>query len=383
MNVTASVFVDGTGDGDLAFMAGAAFDKGQAGTGVMQPPSVLFTLGGVVESRFFDYLDRHPEDMTLPKDMPAEAGYNPDFLRADPNHVFVGLNGLMRRLRKEGRRPVPRDIFIYINTMKEGQVLVNSTRVLNIDGLDPRDLTRGEIEGHLQIPRLIDMLRKEVPGFEKCHLAAINPVIGVRESRRFHGMKTVTVEEATGASVPEDTVALASYMIDIHSGVDESTCLYRFGDPYGIPYGSLISRDVGGLLLSGRCISVDAKVMSSSRVMPTCMAVGQAAGVGAAVAAKAGRLPVESDSGEVREILAKTGAILSIQDTVRRFHETIGLHGILWPQTQRHVLDLRRIGPPLQGGGLRRGGRQLLQCPPGKDRPDPRRLGEGPARAAQ
>jgi hypothetical protein len=112
--------------------------------------------------------------------------------------------------------------------------------------------------------------------------------------------------------VPGDTVALASYMIDIHSGVNESTFLYRFDDPYGIPYGSLISRDIAGLLFSGRCISVDAKVMSSSRVMPTCMAVGQAAGIGAAIAAKAGRVPREADCGEVRRILRQNGAILSL-----------------------------------------------------------------------
>jgi len=132
----------------------------------------------------------------------------------------------------------------------------------------------------------------------------------VRETRRFCGIEKVTVDQALAGYKPENTIALAGYKIDIHSGKWEGTLLQEVVEPYGIPLGSLISADLDGLLFSGRCISVDHETLGSMRVMPTCMAIGQGAGTLAACAARQGISPKDVNYREVVGILLKDKAIL-------------------------------------------------------------------------
>ena len=314
IEIQAKVFVDATGDGDVAYLAGARYEKGQKGTGIMQPPTLMFDIGGVKLEEFFDYLEAHPEELPYGSGLDhIREGYDAAFFRESPNHVFFGLNALISRLRAEGKCPIDRDTVIYINQPITDHVAINTIRILNFDGTDIRDLSRGEMEGHLQILPLIKMLQENVPGFENCYLSSINPTIGVRETRRIVGKKMLHKEEVINGDVPSDTIGLGSYIIDIHNGEGNGTYIKTLEEPYGIPYGCTLAADIDGLMLSGRCISVDAVVFGSSRVMPTCMAVGQGVGVGAALAIKHGISPSHVDTDEIRSILLKQGAILSVE----------------------------------------------------------------------
>lgn len=306
------IFIDATGDGDLAYLAGASYEKGQAGSGVIQPPTVMFTLGNINHDRFFDYLEKNPDQLTYGDTIECGEGYDAAYFRESKNHVFVGLRKLIMELRAKGECPIDRDTFIYINSPNEGQIYVNSTRHLNVDATDLFDLTRAELEGHIQIGKLVDMLKMHVPGFENCYISNISPNLGVRETRRIMGIKKLTADRIIKGEISEDSIALGSYKIDIHSGTNDSTIFTALEEPYGIPYGCLVARDIEGLMISGRCISVDAEVLGSTRVMPTCMAIGEAAGVGAALAVKNNILPSEVNSSDVRKILLENGAILHI-----------------------------------------------------------------------
>lgn len=311
--VVADVFVDATGDGDVAYLAGARIEKGQEDTGVLQPPTLMFDLGGIDFEKFFAYLEAHPEELPYGSNLThIREGYDAAFFRESPNHVFFGLKNLVARLREEGKCPIERDTVIYIRQPFSDHAVVNTIRVLNFDGTDVRDLSRGEMEGHLQILPLIKMLQEHVPGFENCYLSSINPFIGIRETRRVVGKKTLRKEDVINGVIPDDTIALGSYIIDIHSGVGDSTYIRNLDGPYGIPYGCTLSADIEGLMLSGRCISVDAVSFGSTRVMPTCMAVGEGVGVGAALAVKKGISPSDVCTDEIRKILLENGAILSI-----------------------------------------------------------------------
>ncbi|HEY8420149.1 MAG TPA: FAD-dependent oxidoreductase [Thermoclostridium sp.] len=311
IEVEAKVFIDATGDGDVGYLAGAHYEKGQKGTGVMQPPTLMFTLGNVNLEKFHEFISKDPEQMILGDTMEVPRDYNPDHIKSTPNHVFVGLRKLFSQLKAKGELPVDRDTFIYINSLIPGEVNVNSTRHLNVDGSNVFDITRAEIEGHFQIPKLTETLRKYVPGFENCYITRIFPTLGVRETRRFAGIKQLTEDKIVVGDIPEDTVALGSYIIDIHDGGGAGTIIKRLEKAYGIPYGCLVSKDIDNLMFSGRCISMDAVVLSSARVMPTCMAIGEAAGVGAAVAVNKGVKPAEVDASDVVKILKENGAILN------------------------------------------------------------------------
>lgn len=313
IEIKAKVFIDATGDGDLAYLAGAEYEKGEEGTGILQPPSLMFNLGGVDFDKFIDFIAEHPEE--LPYNMGLthiRPGYNAEFFRNNPGHIFFGLNHMIEKLRAEGKCPIQRDTVIYIRLPIPGHVAVNTIRIQNFDGSNVHDLSRGEQEAHLQILPLVKMLQENVPGFENSYVTYVNAVIGVRESRRIMGIKKLTAEDCIEGRIPDDSIALYSYFIDIHKGNGEGTYTKTIEEPYGVPFGCTVSNSIDGLMMAGRCISVDHVAFGSSRIMTLCMAVGEAAGIGAALSVKKGITPREVDPQEVRSILLTHGAILKL-----------------------------------------------------------------------
>ena len=309
--IFADVFIDGTGDGDLAVLSGAETEKGNQ-EHVMQPPTLMFNLGGIDFDEFCDFIEAHPEE--LPYDVldNIAEGYNADFFRKTKSFIFLGMHHLLEELRKKGECPVDRETVIFIRQPIPGQVAVNTIRLLNFDGSNIHDLSNGEMEAHLQIPKLMEMFKKHVPGFENCHLSSINASIGVRESRRVKGLKMLDYYDAVAGKKPEDTIALCGYFIDIHNGAGEGTYRVSIEEPFGIPYGCLVSKDIKNLMMAGRDISVDSVTFGSTRIMNVCMAVGQAAGEAASMCIKKKQLPEQVDVLELREHLLEQKAILTL-----------------------------------------------------------------------
>ena len=311
VTVTADLFIDCTGDGDLAYLAGCSYDKGRGANEELMPPTVMFTLEGVNIQALLDHVAAHPEEMAACcASIDTKAGYDAAYFRADPNFVFVGMTALFTRLKAEGKCPVERGDMIVINGLHPGQVYVNTSRLLHTDATNVMDLTRAELEGHLQVGRLVETFRTYVPGFENCYVSSIAPSLGVRETRRFRGIKTLTVQQALAADIPADTVCLSGYKIDIHKDCDTTTLFQTVDKPFGIPYGTLVSAEIDNLLFAGRCISVDESVIGSTRVMPCCMATGQAAAVGAVLAHTRGQIPAQVSTDDIRAELLRGGAML-------------------------------------------------------------------------
>lgn len=314
VKVEADIFIDATGDGDVAYLADCSFESGQEGTGVLQPPTVMFTLENVDTDKVYDFIEKHPEEMTYSATIDHRPGYDAPYFRADLNHVFVGLRGVFTRLRNEGRLPVLRETLIYIKSFKPGEIYVNSTRLINTDATDVFDLTRAELDGQLQCAALTEVLRESVPGFENCFISHIAPFLGVRETRRFKGMRRLSADEVLAGVIDAETIALAGYKIDIHSGTDSTTVFRNVERPFGIPYGTLLSAEYTNLMFAGRCASFDAPTLASVRVMPYCMAMGEAAGIAAAFAIKGGVSVRDVSVTELRDELHRRGAILTEED---------------------------------------------------------------------
>ena len=309
----AKVFIDGTGDGDMAYLCGASYAKGQKDTGVLQPPTLMFNVRGVDTEKTIDFVASDPEQMEQCASMEIGQGYDADFFRKNPNHVLVGLRKLFSRLRAEGKLPIDRDTLIYIKSLLPGEVHLNCTRHLGVDGSDVFSLTHAEIEGYLQVEKFVETLREHVPGFENCYISQIYPTMGVRESRRFKGICELTEEKAVRGDIGPDTIGIGSYIVDIHMGGGSGTIIKKI-PPYGLPYGITVSGEIDGLMFAGRCASMDAVVMSSARVMPICMAMGEGAGVGAALAVRHGISPKDVDVQEIRRILQESNVLLAPED---------------------------------------------------------------------
>jgi len=312
ITVSAKIFIDGTGDGDMAYMAGASYEKGQKDTGVIQPPTLMFKVAGVEMERTFRFLEEEPDQMTPHKTVEVYDGYNAEYFRKDPTFVMVAMQKLVTELRAQGKMPIDRENIICINSVLPGEVHLNCTRHLGTDGSDVFSLTRAEIEGYLQVEKFVETLKEHVPGFEHCYITQIYPSMGIRESRRFSGIATLTEADLVEGRIDENTIGIGSYPVDIHAG-DGSGTVFTKIPPYGIPYGITVSDEIEGLMFAGRCASMDAVAMSSARVMPICMAIGQAAGVGAALAVKQGIPAKNVDVQEVRDRLKDAGVILNVE----------------------------------------------------------------------
>lgn len=315
--VEAKVFIDATGDGDIGYLAGATYEVGQKGTGTLQPPTLMCTVDGVDEEKVVAYLEEHPEETVLADSVETYPGYNASYYRTNPkHHVMVAFRKKFLELKARGVLPVDRDTLISIQTLTPGRINLNCTRHTGTDGSDVRDLTKATIEGHIQNLKLIEVLREYFPGFENCRLTRFYPFLGVRESRRFHGIARLTEEDLLEGIIDENAIGIGSYIIDIHDGSGNGTVVKKVM-PYGIPYGITISGDIANLMFSGRCASMDAIAMSSLRVMPPLMAMGQGAGVGAAMAVKQGVLPGQVNIQEIRKILRADGAMLEPDPNAR------------------------------------------------------------------
>lgn len=301
--IHAKVFIDATGDGDLAFMAGAPFHAGQDGTGIMQPATLMFTVTNYDLEKLLDFAQKHPLDFGI-KESYAE-GYTPEFFRSTPGHCFIGLTDVIRKAKAAGDFDIPRNQFIYITTPTEGMLAINTSRILNIDASDPYQLSSGLETGYRQIHTLMSFLNKYVPGFEEARLCGIAPSLGIRETRHFEGIFRLTRENMYSDEVKANAVAQSAYNIDIHSGTQDHIDLTPVSVPFGIPYGCMVPRTIDGLLLSGRTISVDTETYASARVMGPCMAVGEAVGEAAVMSLELGLevrdVPVEDLRGVLRE----------------------------------------------------------------------------------
>ncbi|MBO5990580.1 MAG: FAD-dependent oxidoreductase, partial [Lentisphaeria bacterium] len=180
-----------------------------------------------------------------------------------------------------------------------------------------RDLTRTEKVCRDQMESIVQFLREYVPGYEKCYLTASGSMVGVRETRHFKGIKTLTPEDIVEAAVFEDWIATKNYFnFDIHnvkgSGLDSNGVQKKFRakGEYTIPYGACVPEKVDGLLLSGRNISGTHKAHSNYRVMGICLNIGVGVGTAAAVAIRSGVELRDVNIKEVQQILLDNGTEL-------------------------------------------------------------------------
>jgi hypothetical protein len=191
------------------------------------------------------------------------------------------------------------------------------TRVRNPDGspidvTDLRQATWGEVEGRRLAAEAASFLNNRMPGFADAFLGDTATALGVRETRRIVGARLLTGADVEGGAAFSDAVAAGAWPQEYH--VSGRGTEYRFLPPgrrYQIPFGSLHAAEIENLLVAGRCISADHDALASTRVMGPSLALGQAAGTAAALAARDDRPVGELDIEELQASLVAAGAQLA------------------------------------------------------------------------
>lgn len=314
MEAECKVIIDATGEGTAAYLAGAMYDIGNAHDKKIQPVSLIFCLGNVDIEEMLLYIKKHPETFATPDTYGQGIDYTLDYFLNSESFYFTGFGEFIEQAKKNGDFNVPRDRVIFAKQPNKNEIVVNATRVINVDPTDPESLSLAEIEGHRQVQVLFNFFKKYCPGFKDAFLANTAAGTYARESRRITGIKTVTKANIDELLIPEDSIALAGYNVDIHqSGIGLN--LLPSAHAIGIPYGCLVSKNIEGLLTSGRCISVEPYPFGLTRAMATCMAIGEAAGTAAAISVNNNNLSLKKiNVQELRGLLVKNGAILSVEE---------------------------------------------------------------------
>ena len=295
--------IDATADAFVAASAGVELQSGDE-RGRVQPASLMFRLSHVDLGALSSYLRTHPSQMRTSLKAHERT---PDALTA-----VAGLYDLWNGARERGDVDVPRELVSFFISPYPDEVTVNMTRVTDIDPLDPDDLTRAEVAARSQTMQLLAFFRRSVPGFGNARIAATATQIGIRESRRIVGTYTLTAHDILSARVFPDAVARSAYPIDIHnpSGAGTTTRRLPPGASYEIPYRCLVPASIERLLVAGRCISTTHEALASTRLTPTVMTLGQAAGTAASLSIRAGAPVRAVDAVELRERLTADGVDL-------------------------------------------------------------------------
>lgn len=306
----APIFVDASGDGDLSVAAGASFETGRTGDRRTQPMTLIFRLGNVDWPAVMEHLERHPEEIQHGQGIHDRIDIG--WLKGLPCRGFAGFGAAVRQARESGEWTVPRDRVLVFEGTRATEAVVNTTRVLDRSGTSGGDLSRAEIEGRRQAYQVAGFLRRRIPGFSGAYLLDTPAQIGVREARHIVGDYVLSAEDVLSGRKFDDAIAAGAYPMDIHDPASDRLVVRRLpeGEYYTIPYRCLLPRGGVNWLVAGRCISATHEAFAALRVSAIVMAIAQAAGTAAAMAAQEGISPRAIDPQVLRQVLRERGAFV-------------------------------------------------------------------------
>ncbi len=297
----AKIYIDTTGDGDLAAWAGASFEKGDV-DGTLQPATQCFIITNVDEYR----------------------------LNAGPSVHFYDPESPIYKAVKSKKYPLISDLhscYIQIGPRTYG---FNTGHIFNVDNTDPHSISDALIYGRKQAAQYQAALAEYHPAFACSFLTSTGTLMGTRETRRIIGDYILTIDDYLARRKFPDEICRNAYNIDVHSKKhsplvikDKRKVIENIkknihreirglgkGENYGVPYRSLTPKGLKNVLVAGRCISTDREVNGSVRIMSCCLTTGEAAGVAGSMAAAGSRDVHKVDTDRLRKILKKYGAYL-------------------------------------------------------------------------
>ena len=283
--------VDATGDGDVVARCGCDFVKGREEDGLMTPATLMF------------HVDRVDQDVLAS-----------EIYRTGSNR----FRELIQDLRDQGEWPFDYDIFITVQLQEKGTLMVNTTRICDVDGTDGRSLSKGMMQGRGEVSRLFALMQKHFPGFKDARIKMVAPVLGIRETRRIIGDFVYTVADVADELNFEDNIGFSGYGWDLpdpkkpsyqpmHSDAGAPK-LKRMYTP--IPYRVLVPKPVENVICPGRAISVERHVLGPLREMGPCYAMGQAAGLASVQVVRDGVAFKDVDTDRLRANLKAVGAVV-------------------------------------------------------------------------
>lgn len=299
-NIRGKVFIDATGDGDMAYWAKEDYTFGRESDNLCQPMTMPFVVGNVDIEKLKEAIRQNKKNFVI---------------RKDYDYQYLGISGFfgeVEEAHKKGIFTINRDRVLLFENVKPNTVTINMTRVNFLSNLNVKSYTQAEQEGRRQIKECFDFLKQQIPGFENATLEQTPYQIGVRESRHIDCLYNVTKEDVLKNRCFSDTICISGFPMDIHSPnnqeleVDNSIINLAFT----IPMRSIIPKKTSNLIITGRAIGATHEACASLRVTPVCMALGEAAGYLAYLALKENGNIKKVSYDELKKLLIDNNCIL-------------------------------------------------------------------------
>ena len=288
--IRAKCFIDCTGDADLAVRSGVPTWTGDRKTGVSQPASLFFEVGNVDREAYCAELEQRKDQLD--------------------NHMGNCYSWKVREAKANGDWDLDKNELGMYEQNIPGRWKVNTTRMSYVDATNTEQVSRAMMEGRRQVQEVLCFMRKYIPGCENVQLIQVAPSLGVRESRHIVGKYELTTDDVLHRKIFEDAICTFGYALDKHDSQGGGVTWTLVDRYYTIPYRSLLPENCSNLLVAGGCICGSSEAAASYRVMPACMATGQAAGTAAAIAVKQNVKPEEISVDLLRKTLVEQGAVI-------------------------------------------------------------------------
>ena len=276
--IRAKTFIDGTGDAFLARAAGVPYEKGYEKTGNNQPLSFRFEMGGIDTERLYQHVAVELQEDWCKSKLPyfeiAEAMHRKQRYKLEEFMAKGVRSGELTQEEAEYMQA-------YTIIGKNGVMSMNCPEIpVRFRASDPLSYSKAVVFGRKMMRHIADYLVKHMPGFENAFISREAAMLGARESWRIRGKYYLVEDDYHKQSRFPDAVCRTAWFIDAH-GEKVSEKLPK-GAFYEIPYRSMVTEEVPNLIVAGRCISASFILQASMRIQPTCMSIGEAAGIAAA-----------------------------------------------------------------------------------------------------
>jgi len=276
--IRSKVFIDATGDADVAALSGVEYENGE--NGIVKPPTLMFKISGV---------------------------------KSDKDRIKIKLPET-----REGKQS-----FAWLMALPEkGDYTTNSpSGIIDFNSTDIQKLSEGQVQSNNSALKLFNWMKANVDFLADIKLKSFAPQLGLRDSRRIKGLYTLTEEDILNCrKFPESGIANGVHPIDLHVKTEKSgsdtLIFFPCGDYYQIPYETMIPENIDNLIVTGRSISSTFLAQGSLRVMATCMMLGEAAGISSALSIKSNKYPKELDTSNIRNVMISQGAYLGKEDII-------------------------------------------------------------------
>ena len=301
--ILAKRVIDATGDADIAMRAGAPTFKTPKAE--MMSVSVMFSMCGVNKARFIAQVKADPQtykdwagngEWDITTDGKEDDLFSPFLRKPFQQALAAGV--------------LPRNLSTIAGTWgtvsDQGDLTYLNMVHLNLDGTDPDDLTRGEMDGRRQAMHAVEALRRFMPGCEDAKLRNFGMTLGVRDTRKIDAVYNLRADDVRGQARFGDSIGIFPEFIDGYGLL----ILPTTGRYFHLPYRALLPQGVGHLIVAGRAIGGDKISHAAVRNMMCCAVTGQGAGVAAAISVKTDRDLRHVDIAAVQAELRRQGARL-------------------------------------------------------------------------